>query len=193
MSRLECMSRRIELPLCGRQIHWSDVSIGSASADHVNDLVSDQLPLTARGGEADSHWRRFGHFCSLATDSFRASHSARRLHAHGLIAKTPRLRSWRAIACVKQAMGTSPHLRAQHFHTTYPNAAQARSSSRKTKNARRKNLCSRLSPPPQRRCTLCATLPRPGWRHSDRRWEPRMHLRPTSACSNPRRGFASSG
>jgi hypothetical protein len=64
----------------------------------------------------------------LATDSFRASHSARRLHSHGLIAKTPRLRSWRVIAYGKQAMGTSPHLRAHHFHNTYPNAAQAGSS-----------------------------------------------------------------
>jgi len=33
MSRLEVMPRRIELPLCGRQNHWSDFSIGYQTAE----------------------------------------------------------------------------------------------------------------------------------------------------------------
>jgi len=49
-----------------------------------------------------------GYFWSPATDSFLASHSARRLHARGLIAKIPHMRRWRVIAHGTQAMGTSP-------------------------------------------------------------------------------------
>jgi hypothetical protein len=94
------------------------------------DLVETRATATRLQGPEltlSSDERRIvdGHFLSLAKDSFRASHSARRLHSHGLIPKTLRLRSWRVIPYGKQAMGTSPHLRTQHFHNTYPNAAQS--------------------------------------------------------------------
>jgi ribosomal protein S19E (S16A) len=45
----------------------------------------------------------------------------RRLHAHGLIAKTPRTRRLRVTSYGRSVMGTSLNLREHHFPNVYAN------------------------------------------------------------------------
>lgn len=54
MSKLEFMPRRIELPLCGMQIHWSDVSMGSRAGLRRLNLVAEDLPVELVRHTADS-------------------------------------------------------------------------------------------------------------------------------------------
>ena len=46
-----------------------------------------------------------------------------RLHAHGLIAKSPRTRRWRVTNYGRNVMGTSLYLREHHFPNVYSGVA----------------------------------------------------------------------
>ncbi|MCO5125411.1 MAG: hypothetical protein M9915_16945 [Rhizobacter sp.] len=51
---------------------------------------------------------------TLSTGTFRASHSARRLHACGLIANIPRARCRRVTNYSRSAIGASVYMREHH-------------------------------------------------------------------------------
>lgn len=65
----------------------------------------------------------------------------RRLQALGLITKISRMRSWRVTGYGGKVVGTSLYLREHQFPNVYPGVMHW-SSSRRTKNSLRKNLCA---------------------------------------------------
>ncbi len=84
--------------------------------DHILGLDLEILRPGAR--LASTQWLRSRNSATTKA-SAKVGRCFRRLHAHGLVAKTPSTRRWRVTNAGLKVMGTTMYLRAHHFPNVY--------------------------------------------------------------------------